>query len=384
MKLKKPRLREIPKQPEPKKKKWPAGKLLLSLGLAATVGILSQIGKCDTGRIHTGEQPKKAESSTLVVKKPEVKIPPAKIQLEMKELNAGLPNFKEVDVLVESSLRKTGSPACPFSLGPKETVPVVLKEIKKKLNDHGFDIASANKNPEEIFYSLFSFYMKNNAWMMIRTAKVRKRGALIRTVGCLFRFPITRKASLSFSYFDGKLSATNVPVFFLAGQGIPEQGAFMRGVAVRRGLMVFPELPELGAKIDREKLAFDLTIHEGIHYHTMTGDNDWGYGEYDYDRGADAPEPKSKTLARQRDELRAFLIQTMYGNYPEMAFMAMLNSDFEQYAIIRKSLHDSLEHIFSRNPRKLRLYRLGRLSNKQITPEEMRAIAYDAYLRNKL
>jgi len=367
--------REREKKTKPKRR-WPYIVGGLSLVAVPLVSVLI----CNS----SSDNPTKQKTVRRVPKsKKKPKIPPAVIEIEEKELNKGNPHFREVDAILEKSLIKTGFGGLPYETGLKADVPEFMLALKRKLERRGFDITSGVSDPEEIFKKLFSFYMENNVWMLIRTAKkIDDRKGIEEEVACLLRFPIIGKASLSFSYFDGFISAEDVPIFYLEGDGLFEQDSYIGGVTLNRGLMVFTGASKT-YDIFKNKI-FDFVIHEGIHFRTMLLENEIVPHEYDYDRNANDSEPPEKTLARQKDELRAFLVQMMYGKKPRFALITAMKVKLIQYKYLQDALYDAVENMLRKDPRRAILYSTGRLSFDDFTEEEVRQLAYSTFRKHFL
>jgi hypothetical protein len=199
------------------------------------------------------------------------------------------------------------------------------------------------------------------------------------------RYPVIGKSSLSYSYFNGKMSHDNVPILLLDGIGIPEQGELMAGLALKRAVVLFPDQSRW-VKCSRDGFIHDTAIHEGIHYRTMELTGDWPDDEFDSDLNADTPEPESVTHARQMDEVRAYLIQTMYGKCPAIPFKMMWSASdkLEQYSQTKEAIWDSIDHVLSHNPGLYSLYQKRMLPIGLIPEKELRLIAHDAFLKSDL
>jgi hypothetical protein len=216
---------------------------------------------------------------------------------------------------------------------------------------------------------------------MIRTAKKTDHtSGKTEKVLCPFRFPIVREADLTFSYFDGKISGTNIPVYYLAGKGIPEQGTYVQGETLKGGLMIFTDLGG-GERISSKDMAHDLTIHEGIHHHSTPKDGEEYQDDLDFDANADTPEPAKRDLLRQKDELRAYLVQMMYGNYPHVALDSVLMVELGNYTAAKGIVKAGLDKMLRGDPVKRELYLAGRFKTEDLSDDELRRFAYDLFLK---
>jgi len=269
-----------------------------------------------------------------------VKIPPASIKLIREKSGPLDPGFREVNGVIDTYVRKADIYkkflGTTRKIGKEEDVPTVLQSIKKKLDSQGHKITSSAKTPQEIFEALRSYFMENRMWIAIGTSLNKNK--------YLWRVPIESKASITFSFFEGKMKGKDFPVYFLkeVGEdyGIPDafttkNGSFicidaLRDTSKRRGIW-----------IDLEKYIEDAAIHEAVHYFTGRRFSQMHIDEYDINK-----EPDKKLM--EEDELRALLIQMIYGNYPKITRLDIGGSRDPHYEFARQKIIDSFTRILNR------------------------------------
>lgn len=352
MSRKKTRFRKRKKPIVKPKRKWPKYVVLVSLGILGAIGIINKSEEKIQG---------KQESVKSI---PTITIPPASIRIEEKKLGQRDKNFQEINLIVESFLEKDQDfPDTAYPIDKQVKIPFLLGSIKEKLESSGFKITLNAKTPEEIFDALFRYYEKNNTYIMIRTSKSGLKS--------FWKFPIKEKARHSFSGFGGKISWNQIPVYYIDKNApdykIPE------GFPTKHGLIVFVGFPK-GQKfrpgVDLKKGINDLVMHEGVHYSTIKRMLNEASDEFDFDK-------IKSTKSSEKDELKAYLMQMMYGAYPRVALDSLMLTNVESYNYAKRSILTSFKKILRNNPERKLRYEKG----ESLDDQEIRKFAYLTFIK---
>jgi len=377
--LQKSRMKKDPPAETKPKRKWLRYAVLISLGIA-TSGALYLRKNCSTNLSSEIDGPtqKKEQQSEI----PRIKIPPAMIEIKQQQLKKGSPDFRRVDAMIESLLKKTEDRMCAFDVGLKNNVPGLMFSIKRKLEADGLRITSGATSPREIFVRINSYYMDNNVWMFIRTGQRTEKGKQgSQKVACLMKVPVEGRALLTFSYFGGKISASDVPIYYLTGEGMFETGGVIGAVTEKRGLMIYSgKINAYG--MEQKKGLYDISIHEGVHFSTMRKEKREGEDDYDYDANADTPDSAEEKLERDLDELRAYLVQMIYGNYPAFALNSVMLSGTKQYSYARKVIKESAREMLLKKQESDARYMSRGITAEDLSKDEIRELAYRIYLKH--
>jgi hypothetical protein len=363
--------------PAKPKRRWLRYAALVSFGTAIAVGAVCLKKSGNPNPIVENVRP--FAKMMQNPERPGIELPPAVIDITQLELNRGNPNFKHVDALIESFLMKTGDKICMFEAGLKDDVPDLMFSIKRKLESEGFGITTGAKSPKEIFERINSFYMENNVWIFIRTVqRIQKNIQESQKVACLLRVPVEGRASITFSFFDGQMSSSDVPIYYLSGVGMFGSDGIMAGVTTNRGLMIYSGVVRIW-NLDRQKGLNDIAIHEAVHY-DHNKKNRFERGDYDYDAISDILEPaEKKEIAR--DELRAFLVQMMYGNYPAFVLNSALMPSGKYYNFTREVVKESTNELLLQKQNDPRYSTRG-VTVADLSTDEIRGLAYHIYLKH--
>ncbi|MDD5172156.1 MAG: hypothetical protein PHF60_03920 [Candidatus ainarchaeum sp.] len=372
------KLREQPKAERHSPPKWHKYAVLAAACLAVSI---STHGSLE--RSGTPAQTRASKSAVEPPTRKNAEIPPAKIKIADLKLPTPDRRFSRLDSDLTSLLKSNDSLYCPFNLGLEAQLDDTILGLKKSLEAKGHRIFRNLSSAPEVAKRLHDYYLKNNIYLTIRNVTVTNRlNGTSKPIACLFRFPITGKKSLSFSYLGGRISAERIPVHYLSGL-MPEQGAFMGGVTVRAGLLIFRDT--YNDKRGADALQYDVILHEGIHYNTMIREGGWDFGDDMYfDANAKTEEAPEKTLSRSRDELRAYLIQAMYGRDPRYALELLMRPRMKQYAVAQKVLMDNLEKMLEGDQVRSDLFMRGQLPSERLTTDEIRQLAYRTFIDKKL
>jgi hypothetical protein len=329
------------------KKKWPKLKLFASLALATVVGYA----------LCTPRGGPDCQSRPAIVEKELKAIPPADIKLDFEQSKKPTHDFKEMDAIITSCFSKesTGLDLAQ-KMGLKREVPDILKKAKAKLEAEGYAITSGADKPEEIFEKLFQFYIKNNRWVLIRTGEGKAEPGAY-----WFSVPLKQTGHLSFSYFDGKISEKDVPVYCSTED--PGKLALPGGLITKHGILILTGNVD-DPSYSHDKIVHDLALHEGIHYFITKKENKREVDEYDFDMRFD------ENIADE--ELKAYLLQMIYGNYPRIAMNSLIRTDIRVYHYARKTVKNSFIGIMKRDPDRWERYLQGEI----MTPEEIRKYAH--------
>lgn len=336
-----------------KKARWFKYALLpaaLALGLAAAYTMKSDAPRRSRRQSAKVEKRKPKKRSRLTINYVKLKTPT---------------NLQALDSKLSPLLRKTSYRNCPVVVRKRNDSPLSIKQAVSEIN---------------------RLYFKNNVWVFFQSAnRKNKDTGKVEHVTCVFRFPIKRKVRISFSLFGGKLSAKNIPGYVLGGS-LFLQGTLVGGTVTRNGVVAFDEAIRTSYLIKKDTRLQDVLLHEAIHYHTMLRGGDTEFldsVELNMDLWKNAP--KSKTAARSRDELRAHLIQMIYGRHPQYTLLSLMQSSMKLHQLARVVVSRALEKYFLKNdPARYKKFKYERLSPEKISEKEIRRIAHRLFIKHKL
>jgi len=264
-------------------------------------------------------------------------------------------DFLSIDGVVNSCLRKDTE--IKWDIGHPKVFENVFSCIKERLEESKYRITIGKENTEDIFAALHDYYLHNGIWLLVRT--LASNSGLQKK--SLWKMPLEQQATLNFNLMNGKISSMGVPIYFLEKGGeeyyLPEATATSKGIFIyRRASERTPNNQDVANTVQ------DVCLHEGVHYWWLQQQPNNLMKEVDFDQMG---------LISKEEELRAYLVQMIYGHYPGAALLSILESpvSIHQYAraVITTYFSEQLKH-------KQEIVRLNGLS-----ATEIRGIATDTY-----
>ncbi|MEW6748764.1 MAG: hypothetical protein AB1295_03595 [Candidatus Micrarchaeota archaeon] len=367
------------RQPAPKKEMPPKRSGFLRYALL-TAAIASGIGAAySLSRSRCDQDKAKPAPQDMIGREKGSTIPAHDITIRYLAQGRGDPRFDAVDRRISSILDRTDQSICPYEFGGKTDLGSTMEKIRKTLAADGLGILSDSADPKAMLRELHEYYLKNDVWFLLRTIKSERADGGSEMEYCLFRYPVKRRALLSFSFFEGRLSARDIPVFILGGE-MPEKAD---GVVTRKGVLVFPDFLRDHRKIASSALE-DCIVHEGIHYNTIMQEGGGDFqGDIDFDEME--PDTPAKAKARERDELRAHLINMIFGHHPKTSLAAIHLSRRESYKKAREAISIGIaEHLRRFDHERFRRLMSRRLPLSELEADEIRRIAHAVFVRHRL
>lgn len=339
--------KSIPGKPGPRWRRY-----LVIAGLAI-MGSVCSIKLWNTQEKQT-EMPSRSASLT---------IPRSSLRIEGMPLNKEDQEFKKVESIVESHFEKSSAfPGIAYRIRPQDSLQEILMSIKESLKAKGFGFVSEYKTQEAIFEAIFDYYERNNRFILIRTSRSGLKS--------FWKFPIDGKALHSFSGFDGKISWERIPVYYINLNApefkIPEAFPSKHGIVAFIG---FEKHFKSRPGVDLKKGIDDVVLHEGMHMDTIRRAG-VAVTEFDFDKYK--PDNSS-----EKDELKAFLVQMIYGTYPSVAVDSLMLSNVQAYGYAKRTVLSEFKEMLAENPGRKARYEAG----ENLSDEEIRKFAYRTFLK---
>jgi len=312
-----------------------------------------------------------------------LQISPAIIRIEERALPKGERDFNDVDFNLTSTAEDMDSPGCPLALGLKDSIEKQMNGLKDALSGLGINLLSGARTSGEMMDKLNDYYKKNNIWLMTWFLHAtNEQTGEEAVVMCLAKPSIQKKASFSFSFLNGLISGKDVPVYMIDTEGIISNHLVPRGegrvffdtykyraTTFVDGIVV--AIKDKGKQIPDWAIR-DIIIHEGVHYHRAISK---GLGRLSREELA------KKDIWSEKDELRAYSIQTMYGSDPLFALNDVLNNETTPYQFARKALQTELNDMLKTDPARYKRLGKGELRAEDLTHDELRMLAFRTYLK---
>jgi len=360
------RRRKVLEQPK-RRRWWLLG--LAGLGLAAAPAIYHAV------RRYEPVAETRADAREAGIRK--MSIPEAKIVFETEPKHIRDADFDKIHSILVSSLKKSPL-AKGYYIGSSDELLKDFGSIKKKLERAGYRITANAREPREIFDALSAYFERNNFWLGIRTAtRSYQESGKREKVKILFIFEIRKKEFLTFDFFGGKISGNKISVYTLDADGRKSDFGG-EGFTTKRGIVLFGKGIEASG-MPLEEIAYDCALHEAVHFHSYRVEKVPVGEEFDLDLMNDS---KLDVRRQAMDELRAFLVGIIYGKHPAEGMLSLMSANMPQYDYAKVAASGSFRRALREDPEKFRRYASGRLKIEELTPDEIRQLAYRAYLEN--
>jgi hypothetical protein len=247
-----------------------------------------------------------------------VEIPEGKIELTEVPLPEQDEHFGHIDVIVLETLKEMSDER--FN-GHSNAIP---RNIKKRLEYAGYDITEGVTEPEDIMRSLTLYFAQNNVYFDARNIDENIH---------LERMSIVKKYMISMDLYDD-VSVSDVPIYILSEEA--EKLDFPIGRTTPSIIFIS------GSVAEEDALANGCAAEDGIHDASLHEAVHW----FDFQQSSDIRSGYILTAEEHgRIELKAFMLQAMYGKCPEFAMASLMKTGGgEAYghaaAIVKKSFQE--------------------------------------------